>query len=196
MPSTPVDRALAAIDSANSEDPNLIPDGTVHRPKELVHAERMAAWLHVLAPDADDAQRLAARAHHFRRWTTPRTDYPAGRAGYLRWRRDAHRRHAEEVGGLLRTCGVDEEVIADTMRIVTKDGLRTDPRVQVHEDALCLVFFELQGLSTAALLGERTERVVAKTLAKMSDFGRSHLAEASIAPEVRAVIDAALSPEG
>ena len=82
------------------------------------------------------------------------------------------------------------------MRIVTKDGLRTDPRVQVHEDALCLVFFELQGMSTAALLGERTEGVVAKTLAKMSDLGRGHLAEASIAPEVRAVIDAALSPEG
>ncbi|MBX7067919.1 MAG: DUF4202 domain-containing protein [Microthrixaceae bacterium] len=34
MPSTPVERALAAIDAANSDDPNLIPDGAVHRPKE------------------------------------------------------------------------------------------------------------------------------------------------------------------
>ncbi len=66
--------AIAAIDAANAEDPNLIDDRGTPRPKELVHAERMTSWLERLAPDADDAQRLAARAHHFRRWTSPRSD--------------------------------------------------------------------------------------------------------------------------
>jgi len=190
------DAAIAAIDAANSLDPNLVDDGGVLRPKELVHAERMTSWLMRLDPDADEAQRLAARAHHFRRWTSPRTDYPKGRAGYLRWRRDARARHASEVDALLAECGVDPAVRADTARIVSKDGaprrgLAADPRVQTHEDALCLVFFELQGLSTASLLGDRTASVVAKTLAKMSAAGRAHLADADIDPTVRAVIGGA-----
>jgi len=187
----PVAAGLAAIDAANSEDPNSVdtPDGP--RPKELVHAERMTVWLARLDPGAGDAQRLAARAHHFRRWTSPRSDYPDGRAGYLRWRRDARRRHADEVDRLLAGCGVDAATRADTASIIRKDSPGTDPRVQTHEDALCLTFFELQGLSTAELLGDRTLPVVAKTLAKMSPRGRALLDDADVHPAVRAAIDAA-----
>ena len=73
--------AIAAIDQANADDPNrLVVDG-VARPKEQAHAEMMTAWVRRLDPDADEAQLLAARAHHLRRWTLPRTDYPDGRAG-------------------------------------------------------------------------------------------------------------------
>ncbi len=187
--------AIAAIDAANAADPNLIDDRGAMRPKELVHAERMTSWLERLAPDADDAQRLAARAHHFRRWTSPRSDYPEGRAGYLRWRRDARARHAADVDALLEGCGIDAEIRADTARIISKDGLGRDGRVQTHEDALCLVFFELQGLSIAALLGDRTGPVVAKTLAKMSPDGLRWLAEADVDPAVRDVIAAVSPPE-
>ncbi|MCB0971923.1 MAG: DUF4202 family protein, partial [Acidimicrobiales bacterium] len=75
------ERALAAIDAANAEDPvKLDVDGRA-RPKEVVHAEVVTRWLAVVDPDADDLQRLAARAHHLRRWAVPRTDYPEGRAG-------------------------------------------------------------------------------------------------------------------
>lgn len=185
-----VEAALAAIDAANAEDPNLVDVDGVARPKELVHAEWMTAWLDRLDPDADDAQRLAARAHHFRRWTSPRDAYPEGRAGYLRWRRDARRRHADEVESLLERHGVGGPVRADTVRIIRKEGLGSDPRVQTHEDALCLVFFELQGLSTAELLGERVGPVVAKTLAKMSPAARDLLDAADVHPAVREVIDA------
>ncbi|MFN8053479.1 MAG: DUF4202 domain-containing protein [Acidimicrobiales bacterium] len=187
------DAALEAIDAANSEDPNLVadpfgsPPGSM-RPKELVHAERISWWLSRLDPDADDAQRLAARAHHFRRWTSPRSAYPEGRNGYLRWRTDTRRRHASEVDELLAGCGVDDPVRHDTAAIISKRSGAGDPRTQVHEDALCLVFFELQGLSTASLLGDRTAEVVAKTLRKMSPAGRALLAEATIDPAVRAVI--------
>lgn len=181
-----VESALGAIDAANSDDPNLV-DG---RPKELVHAERMTHWLGVLDPGADAAQRLAARAHHLRRWTRPRSDYPDGRAGYLRWRRDARAMHARELDRLLDTHGVASGVRADAVDIVAKKGLGTDPRVQTHEDALCLVFFELQGVSTAGQLGDRAGAVVAKTLAKMSDAGRSLLAGADLDPAVRALIEA------
>ena len=49
-------------------------------------------------PAATEAQVLAARAHHLRRWVVPRTSYPEGRAGYLRWRTDQKRRQGL-VGG-------------------------------------------------------------------------------------------------
>src|SRR4051812_8284500 len=156
----------------------------------------MTAWLGRLDPEADVAQQLSARAHHFRRWTSPRADYPDGRAGYLRWRRDARARHASEVDALLADHAIDADVRADVARIISKQGLGSDARVQTHEDALCLVFFELQGLSTAALLGDRTGPVVQKTLAKMSPAGRALLAEADVAPAVRAVIESVSAGDG
>ena len=70
--------AIAAIDRANAADPNrLVVDG-VSRPKEQAHAELMTAWVQRLDPGADEAQLLAARAHHLRRWELPRRTYPAG----------------------------------------------------------------------------------------------------------------------
>ena len=189
--------ALAEVDAANAEDPNLIDDpfsGVERRPKELVHAERMTHWLALLCVVADDAQQLAARAHHFRRWTSPRDAFPEGRAGYLRWRVAARARHAEEVEAVLQRCGVPSDVREDTATIITKQHVRTDPRVQTHEDALCLVFFELQGLSTAALLGDRTGAVVTKTLGKMSEAGRACLLEAQLPPAVRALVADTLEP--
>lgn len=181
-----VEAALAAIDAANADDPNEV----AGRPKELVHAERMTHWLAVLDPDADDAQRLAARAHHLRRWLRPRTDYPEGRAGYLRWRRDARAAHVRELDGVLAAHGVDGSVRAAALAIVGKDGLGVDPRVQTHEDALCLTFFELQAAAAVEQLGDRSAEVVAKTLRKMSAPARANLAGADLDPSVRAAIAA------
>ena len=174
--------AIERIDAANGLDPTLItdrstPDGAAERPKELVHAERMTHWLGVLDPMASDAQLLAARAHHFRRWLSPRTEFPPGRAGYLKWRLEARRRHAAEVDELLAEVGFGEAVRADVTDIISKAGLGTDPRVQAHEDALCLVFFELQAVDVAEQLGDDTERVVRKTAAKMSVAARNIAAE-------------------
>ena len=212
--------AIEAIDAANAQDPTLVDDAGVARPKELVHAEHMTAWLDRLDPDASPAQRLAARAHHFRRWTVPRSEFPDGRAGYLRWRKQARQRHAEEVSALLSDHGVPAEVIDEVGRIVAKaprrsergdSGLKLtasephsvdiDPpqadsleaEVQTHEDCLCLTFFELQGLDTAARLGDKAAEVVAKTLEKMSAHGRSHLDRADLDPAVRELISSAQS---
>jgi len=188
QPDDAVEAALAAIDAANAEDPNLVDDAGALRPKELVHAERMTAWLERLEPDADDAQRLAARAHHFRRWLSPRTNYPEGRAGYLRWRREARQRHVADVDAILAGVGVDEAVRSDAALLISKAAIGSDPRAQVHEDALCLTFFELQGLSTAQLLGDKTRNVVLKTLRKMSVAARLRLPAADVHPAVLAVV--------
>ena len=94
------EQAIAAIDAANADDPVTIEVRGSVRPKELAHAELMTEWLERLDPIADDAQRLAARAHHLRRWTLPRSSYPEGRAAYLRWRTALKQQHAEEVAAI------------------------------------------------------------------------------------------------
>jgi hypothetical protein len=163
------ERAVAAIDAANAESPTGI---------ELDHAVRVTEWVRRLRPDADEALLLAARAHHIRRWTVPRSTYPDGRAGYLRWRRDLHQVHADEASRILRAEGYDEAIVGRVGDIIRKKGLTSDPDVQALEDALCLVFIQTQYDELAGRLdGDKMENVVAKTLAKMSEDGRRVAAE-------------------
>lgn len=167
-----LERALAAIDAANSADPNRVVVDGVARPKELLHADRMTHWLGVLDPDAGEAQVLAARAHHIRRWVSPRDTYPAGRSGYHRWRRDQRERQAHEVGEILEAVGYERAVVERVQSIVAKQGLGRDPQVQTHEDALCLVFLEQQFDGVAEQLGDdHTVQVVRRTARKMSPAG-------------------------
>jgi uncharacterized protein DUF4202 len=164
--------ALAAIDAANADDPNVIVVDGVERPKEQAHAEMMTAWVRRLDPDCSDEQLIAARAHHLRRWSVPRDAYPEGRAGYLRWRTALKQQHAEEVAAILRDVGYDDEAIARVQQIVRKQGIGRDPAVQVHEDALCLVFLETQFDELIERLGEdKTIDVLRKTAKKMSPAG-------------------------
>jgi len=158
------DRAIAAIDAANAESPTGV---------EGEHAVRVTEWVRRLRPDASEELLLAARAHHIRRWTVPRSSYPDGRSGYLRWRRDLHEVHAREVGTILVAEGYDPATIERVQEIVRKKRLASDAEVQTLEDALCLVFIQTQYDELADRLdSEKMETVVAKTLAKMSDEGR------------------------
>ena len=195
-------RAVAAIDAANADDPNTLVVEGVERPKEQAHAEAMTAWVRQLDPDADEAQLLAARAHHLRRWAYPRDAEPDGRTGYLRWRAEAKRRHAREVGEILGDVGYDAELVERVQDLVAKKGLgrgdrpdrdgRPDP-YQVHEDALCLVFLTTQFDPLVDKLGDdRTVDVLAKTLAKMGDRGRSTALALDLTERQQALVGAAL----
>lgn len=164
--------AVAAIDARNGADPHtLVIDGEV-RPKELAHAELMTEWVRRLDPDATEAQLLAARAHHVERWVLERSEYPEGRAGYLRWRRDLSRHHQDVAAQVLADVGYDDATIETVRTIIAKKGLGSDPAVQAHEDALCLVFLTTQFAPVAERLGrDKTVDVVAKTVRKMSPAG-------------------------
>jgi len=187
------ERAILAIDAANEGDPGTLMIDGVERPKELAHAEMMTAWVLQLDPDADEAQLLAARAHHLRRWVVPRSSYPEGRAGYLRWRTALKARHAEEVGQILGECGYDEMVVDRVQRTIRKEGLATDPAVQTHEDALCLTFLETQFGDLATQLGDdKTLDVVRKTWAKMSPRGREAALGLSLDPVEASLVERAL----
>lgn len=172
---------LAAIDAANACDPNLEPgtDGCAH-PAALVYGRRMSATLGRFAPDASDALRIAVRGQHIERWTRPRADYPAGRAGYLQWRRDAAVFHATRVTALMAAAGMDDAQQARVTALIRKLGLKTDAEAQTLEDVACLVFFEHYALPFAAKhTAEDVARIVDKTAAKMSAHGRQaalHLA--------------------
>jgi hypothetical protein len=167
-----LDEAFAAIDAANAEDPHEVELLGERGPKELVHSRRATEWVRRLDPDASEAQLLAARAHHFRRWTRPRDAYPDGRAGYLKWRKAAKDAHAAEVGALLTGVGYEPDVVERVGAIIRKEGLARDAEVQTHEDALCLVFLEAQFDDLADQLGDdHTVEVLQKTLRKMSPHG-------------------------
>jgi hypothetical protein len=196
------ERAIAAIDAANSDDPHTIVVDGVEQPKEQAHAEAMTDWVRRLDRDADEAQLLAARAHHLRRWAYPRSAEPDGRAGYLRWRAEAKRRHAAEVGEILTGVGYDAETIERVQALVAKRGLgrgdrpdvdgRPDP-FQVHEDALCLVFLTTQFDELLEKVGDdKTIVVLARTLAKMGDRGRSEALALDLDERQLALVGAAL----
>lgn len=165
-----LDECRAAIDSANSHDPRD------HHGEPLALAQgRMAEeWVMRLAPQASDALRLAARAHHLRRWELSRSDYPQGRAGYLRWRRTQQQRHARDLVAMADDAGLKDSVSLRAAEIVSKKGLGSDPEVQTFEDAVSLAFLVTEFGPVASRLADdaKAAGIVAKTLAKMSDAGR------------------------
>jgi Domain of unknown function (DUF4202) len=186
--------ALVAIDAANADDPNVITVNGVEGPKELAHAELMTRWVRTLDPECSDEQVLAARAHHLRRWTIPRDSYPDGRSGYLKWRTALKRQHADEVGAILRESGYDDESVARVQAIVRKQGLGRDHAVQVHEDALCLVFLETQLDELARKMGDdKTVDILQKTAKKMSPAGLEAARTLRFSPSATELLDRALS---
>lgn len=144
----------------------------------MAQGRRAEEWAVRLDPAASDALRLAARAHHLRRWALPRSDYPEGRAGYLRWRKAQRDRHARDLVTILDGAGVDRSVSARAAQIVAKQQLGADPEVQVFEDAVSLTFLETELHSVLDRLDDDTKAagIVAKTLAKMSSSGREQAA--------------------
>lgn len=172
-PATRLHRAIELIDDANRDDPNRLRVRGEDRPKELAHAELATEWIRRLRPAPGEHLLLAARAHHLRRWESPRSSYPEGRSGYLKWKTDLQRRHAAAVEPILRQAGYDQADIERVQDIIRKRRLATDADVQALEDALCLVFLETQLDELAAKLDDDAMvEVLRKSLAKMSDEGK------------------------
>jgi len=189
------DRAIAAIDAANRDDPNRILVRGEIRPKELAHAELVTEWVGRLRPDPSEALLLAARAHHIRRWSSLRASYPEGRAGYLRWRRDLSQRQAADVGALLDEAGYDEPTIERVQAIMRKRDLASDPDVQALEDAMCLVFLETQCDDLASRLDRpHMVEILRKSMGKMSPDGIAMVAHVSLSAEAQGLVAEASVP--
>ncbi len=186
-------RGAAAIDAANSADPNTIVVRGRTEPLALAHGRLAAEWIDRLVPDADDALRLAARAHHLRRWEVPRRSYPTGRAGYLRWRKEQKARHATDVAEVLAGVGYAPDVIERVQELVRRERLSTDPDAQAVEDAACLVFIETQLVDMESKLDHvHLVDVIRKTARKMSPAGLAAVATIDLGPVERALLADAL----
>ncbi len=188
------ERAIAAIDAANAADPTSLTIAGVARPKELVHAEMLTRWVTLLRPDASEELLLAARAHHIRRWQRPRSTYPEGRSGYLRWRTGLATFHAEQAGAILAEAGYESATVARVQSLIRKRGLGTDLETQALEDGLCLVFMETQFEQLSDRVpDDRMVDVLRKTWAKMSPAGREFALALELPAHQRQLVERALA---
>jgi hypothetical protein len=162
-------QALRRFDDENARDPNFVTiAGTVH-PRELFYAQQLTEWVLRLCPKASEALQLAARCQHICRWMIPRNSYPMTRAGYLRWREELKRFHAQKSTELLREVGYLEEMIVRVRELNLKKNLGQDPECQVLEDALCLVTLQYQlGDLVDKMEPDKMVAILQKTWKKMS----------------------------
>jgi hypothetical protein len=186
--------AIAEIDAANSADPNRVRLDGAEVPAELVYGQRMSAMLARVYPEASEALSLAVRAQHIRRWEIPRATYPMDRAGYLRWRKELGRKHAEWAGEILSACGYTAEEIARVGSLLRKENLRRDAETQALEDVAALVFLAHYAEDFAAKHPpEKVVTILAKTLAKMSEHGKQAAAGLELPPAVRHALETAVA---
>lgn len=191
---TRFETAIALIDDANAQDPNTVETADGREPAELAYGRRMSETLARVYPDASEELQLAVRAQHLKRWTLPRSDFPMDRKGYLAWRNEAKRRHAEDVSAILGKAGYTEETIARVQALVRKERLKRDPEAQALEDTACLVFLEHYFSAFAVKHDhEKMIGIIRKTWAKMSENGRAAALKLSMDEPSAALIDEALA---
>lgn len=191
---SPFELAVAAFDAANSKDPNLIEVDGQMRPRELVQSERLSAWVRRLEPNAPEAAQLAARCQHLRRWERPRSDFPPGRVGYLKWRTELARFHADCAQEILQRVGYDAATLAEVRSINQKQGLRSNPNAQLIEDALCLVFLEHELSQFGAKHPhEKVLEILRKTWKKMSARAQDMALNLPLPQATQALVQSALA---
>jgi hypothetical protein len=168
------DAACAAIDRANAEDP---------QGREVLYSERMVAWVKALAPGASPELLLAARAQHLRRWKIPRSTYPEGRSGYLKWREGLKKIHADALAEILAAAGYGADSIAKARSLLVRKNLADDAEGQTLEDAACLVFlqFEFAAFSAKTEPGKMVD-ILRKSWGKMSPAARERALALDLAP--------------
>jgi hypothetical protein len=167
--------ALERIDTANAADP---------KGEALPYGERMTAELTRLVPQASDVLQIAARGQHVERWLLPRADYPEGKAGYLEWRREQGRRHAERVAGIMAEEGYPQTDCDRVGILLRKEGIKRDPEVQALEDVICFTFLRWYFADFSAKHDAASVLdIVQKTARKMSDEGRARVLAEFALPE-------------
>jgi Domain of unknown function (DUF4202) len=95
----------------------------------------------------------------------------------------------------MRDAGYGDADVERVQAIVRKQGLGRDPEVQVHEDALCLVFLETQFDELTADLDDDAKMVdiLRKTAAKMSPAALEAAAGLPFSPGGAALLQRALA---
>ncbi len=187
-----LEQALQAFDNYNRNDPNVFVWQGEEWPREYFFALKLHEWVLKLRPDAGEALVLASRCQHIGRWEVPRGSYPEGRIGYLTWRKDLTRYHADKAAGILREIGYDDDTIARVRTILLKQGIKQDDEVQTMENALCLVFLEYQYEDFHDKNTDKIVEILRKSLVKMDAEGHRHALQLPYSSTARASVDDAV----
>ena len=191
---TRFEAAIRRFDEENSRDPHPEIVEGLARPRELVYAERLTDWVLRLCPDASEELRLAARCQHICRWMIPRSAYEMTRIGYLKWRNDLKKFHADKAGQILREVGYPEETVAKVQALNLKKNFPDDPDSRVLEDALCLVFLEFQFAELAArTAGDKMVNALQKSWKKMTPAAREQALLLNFGPKEKSLLERALA---
>ncbi|MCC5886540.1 MAG: DUF4202 domain-containing protein [Gammaproteobacteria bacterium] len=191
-----LDKSVVALNAAHDQDPERRHHDGRQQAVERVWCDTVALWVNRLVPEASVALKLAAHAQHLERWTDPRSDWPAGRAGYLRWRKSQQRRHAQRAQEILAAAGCERALIERVQQLIRKERLTADPEAATLEDAACLAFLELD-LEAFAERHERADvlRILRKTWVKMSPRGQEAALALKLPAASAALIEEALAGE-
>jgi len=182
--------ALRRFDEENCLDPNL----ENSQPRELLYSQRLTDWVLRMRPSASEELRLAARCQHICRWKIPRASYPMNRAGYLKWRADLKKFHAQKAGEILHEVGYDENIIRRVQDLNLKKDFPDDSETRVLEDALCLVFLEFQLADLAAKTAEdKTVNALQKSWGKMTEAARAEALKLNYGDREKVLLQRALN---
>lgn len=186
---------LRRFDAENARDPNVERVAGQSYPRELIYAQWLTDWVLKLAPNAGEPLRLAARCQHLCRWEIPRNSYPLDKPGYLRWRADLKKFHADKAGEILREVGYDAATIRRVQELNLKQNFPADLEVRVLEDALCLVFLERQFAALAAKSGDdKMINALQKSWKKMTPAAQAEALKLDYGPQELGLIKKALQP--
>jgi len=117
------------------------------------------------------------------------------RAGYLKWREDLKRFHAEKAGEILREVGYPAEVVARVQSLNLKKKFPRDAEGRVLEDALCLVFLEQQFGDLAARTSDhKVINALRKAWKKMTPTAQAEALKLPYDSHQRALLEEALRP--
>jgi len=185
--------ALQRFDAANARDPNSDLCDGLPQPRELLYAKRLTAWTLKLSPEASEPLQLAARCQHLCRWMIPRNSYEMTKAGYLRWRSDLKKFHAQKAGEILRELGYPDELIHKVQALNSKKNFPQDSDSRVLEDALCLVFLEFQFADLARKTDDdKMVNALQKCWKKMTPAAQQQALTLHYAPNEMRLLKAAL----
>lgn len=186
-------QAFDLFDEANARDPNIEEVNGKAYPKELLYAQRMTETLDDFEPNASMALKLAARSQHICRWEVPRNTYEMDRVGYLKWRQELKKFHAEKAAGILQEVGFANETIDQVQLLLQKKQLKKNKETQTLEDVICLVFLKHYFEPFAEKHEEKKViDILRKTWKKMSTKGQSAALKLTISRKAKNVIQKAI----
>lgn len=169
MTASRLNLTLAKIDCVNQADPNTVEIDQKPVAKEFIYGQQMSACLNQHWPDADEYLQIAVRAQHIKRWHIKRSEYPEGKAGYLKWRKALGAFHADLTKELMLDNGYSESDGETTAQIIRKEKLKTNANSQALEDVACLVFLQYYFAPFAEKHSEeKIISILQKTWKKMS----------------------------